>query len=98
MTPTELRALADALAEYAESPDRVSYQAEPILQAADYLRACADAKPAGFVWYHRGLANFDDDSALRRLDDGKGTPIPLYLHPTPVAPKEHPCNSARNLS
>jgi hypothetical protein len=22
----------------------------------------------------------------------------LYTHPAPAAPKEHPCNSARNLS
>jgi len=95
MTPDQLRALADALRPMAAAP---CFDGIDIDRAADYLLACADEKPAGFVWYHRGLANFDDDSALRRLDDGKGTPIPLYLHPAPVAPKEHPCNSARNLS
>ena len=44
MTPDELRALADALSSgthYVESPELH----ETMMRAADYLRACADAKP-----------------------------------------------------
>lgn len=38
-----------------------------------------EGKVVASVWYHRGLPNFDDDSSLCHLDDGKGTPINLVL-------------------
>lgn len=44
MTPDDLRSLADALSSgthYVESPELH----ETMMRAADYLRACADAKP-----------------------------------------------------
>lgn len=34
--------------------------------------------PVAHAWLHRGMANFDPGSVLSALDDGKGTPIPLY--------------------
>lgn len=36
------------------------------------------------AWFHRGMVNFDSEEALAALDDGKGTPIPLFTAP-PVA-------------
>ena len=93
MTPDELRALADALAEYAESPDRVSHQAEPILQAAGYLRACADEKPA--VWVDsiaRPQPHAVTKLTYRSAHDARDGVeyVPLYTHLAPAAPQSEP--------
>jgi hypothetical protein len=44
----------------------------------------AKAEPiiGAHAWYHRGMVNFDEADALKALDDGEGTAIPLYLAPT----------------
>jgi hypothetical protein len=52
--------------------------------AKELVALKAQSEPVGYVWYHRGLPNFDDSESLRRCDDGKGTPIPLYTHPQPA--------------
>ena len=62
------------------------------LEAADAVREREASQtkgldePAAFVWFHRGLVNFDTEDSLSELDDGKGTPIPLYTHPAPQGP------------
>lgn len=101
MTPDDLRALADALAEYAESPDRVSYQAEPILRAADYLRAQADAQPVAWLRPENRLR--EESTSQTRFSFGKSRPSigtwqPLYARPAQAAAKPcwcHKCNEGR---
>ena len=82
MSPDELRALADRLRDPA-SPD-----ADDIDRAADYLRACADAQPVG--WMHpdgRVVPTATMDQAYR--DGGamqsslRDYTIPLYAAPVP---------------
>lgn len=39
------------------------------------------AQAVAHAWFHRGMVNFDSEealAALAALDDGKGTPIPLF--------------------
>ncbi len=42
------------------------------------------AEPVAHAWFHRGMVNFDAADSLALHDDGKGTPIDLYLA-APVA-------------
>lgn len=87
MNPDDLRALAVQL--------EASYYGEPARNAADYLRACADAKPVRAVPIghalsavrHVGSANYPDRerAAIERLYSAE---FDAYAHPAPAAPQE----------
>lgn len=92
MTPDDLRALADALSSgthYVESPELH----ETMMRAADYLRACADEKPVGYVTAN-GLRSLrqDDATVLLYAHDYLIRPdhVALYTHPAPAAPQAEP--------
>jgi len=57
MTPSELRELADALAKGTHFVDSPELHAA-MQSAADYLRACADAQPAGWTDRHTSVTRF----------------------------------------
>lgn len=79
MAPDDLRALADAI---------VYRDSLAIARAADYLRACADAKPVGYVTAN-GLRSLrqDDATVLLYAHDYLIRPdhVALYTHPAPAA-------------
>jgi hypothetical protein len=56
-----------------------------ILELLAALEQRSSAEPVVYAWFHRGMVNFDADCALAALDDGKGTPIKLYLAPPDAA-------------
>lgn len=85
MTPTELRALADALSRQRQADEHGIYCAVP-RQAVDaaikYLRAQADAQPVPTAWRD------PDTGELSRI--GRVRWQPLYAHPAPAAPQAVP--------
>lgn len=82
MTPDELRALAGKLRKL---------QAGEAYEAADYLRACAEAEPV--AWQFKigvcvGENLFQErDHVSREWREGA---VPLYLHPAPAVPQAEP--------
>lgn len=90
MTPDQLRELAEALDQYTDDCDRVSYQEDTVMRAADYLRAQADAQPVGYATAN-GLRMLqqDDATVLLYKHDYLIRPdhVPLYTHPAPAAPQ-----------
>lgn len=99
MTPSELRELADALAKGTHFVDSPELHAA-MQSAADYLRACADEKPMAWIkTTHAGVRRLEWAEQTHYANEDYPAKVePLYLRPAPAAPKEHPCNSARNLS
>jgi hypothetical protein len=97
MTPTELRALAEALRPMAAAP---CFDGIDIDRAADYLRACADAVPVAWLLRSKTRRNTDGDLFIRGC---YGTPrtkqdyefaeldgdeyIELVARPAPAAPQ-----------
>jgi len=88
MTPDELRALADALEPMARAP---RFEGFDVPGFCAWVRACADAKPVGYVTAN-GLRSLrqDDATVLLYAHDYLIRPdhVALYTHPAPVAPQE----------
>ena len=88
MTPDELRALADALEPMARAP---RFEDFDVPGFCAWVRACADAKPVGYVTAN-GLRSLrqDDATVLLYAHDYLIRPdhVALYTHPAPVAPQE----------
>lgn len=93
MTPNELRALAEAL-------DRLKFRCDGIddaclvEDAADYLRACADAEPVTWIAHNltTGHVKWTTDRCRAR---GWTRSVnlrvkPLYAHPAPAVPQAEP--------
>jgi len=79
MTPEQMRELADELSDPAGMPQPALWERSRI--AADFLRQCAEAKPAFYV-HRRG----HDDEELVHAEAVNGHCAecePLYLHPAP---------------
>lgn len=88
MTPDDLRALADALEPMAKAP---RFEDFDVPGFCAWVRACADAKPVGYVTAN-GLRSLrqDDATVLLYAHDYliRPDPVALYTHPAPAAPKE----------
>lgn len=90
MTPDELRALADALEPMARAPRFEDFDVQGFCA---WVRACADAKPVGYVTAN-GLRSLrqDDATVMLYAHDYLIRPdhVALYTHPAPVAPQAEP--------
>ena len=87
MTPDELRALADALEPMARAP---RFEDFDVPGFCEWVRACADAEPVGYVTAN-GLRSLrqDDATVLLYAHDYLIRPdhVALYTHPAPAAPQ-----------
>lgn len=90
MTPDELRALADALEPMAGAP---RFEDCDVPGFCAWVRACADAKPVGYVTAN-GLRSLrqDDATVLLYAHDYLIRPdhVALYTRPAPAAPQAEP--------
>ena len=90
MTTDELRALADALEPIARAPRFEDFDVPAICA---WMRACADAKPVGYVTAN-GLRSLrqDDATVLLYPHDYLIRPdqAAVYTHPAPAAPQAEP--------
>ena len=91
MSPDELRALAEALRPMAAAP---CFDGIDLDRAADFLLACADAKPV--AWLHDGFVSTNHEAVqhdeMRNRQCGfKAKPVvALYAHPAPAVPQAEP--------
>ena len=90
MTNDELRALADALEPMARAP---RFEDFDVPAFCAWVRACADAKPVGYVTAN-GLRSLrqDDATVLLYAHDYLIRPdhVALYTYPAPAAPQAEP--------
>lgn len=95
MTPDELRELADALEPMARAP---RFEDFDVPGFCAWVRACADAKPVGYVTAN-GLRSLrqDDATVLLYAHDYLIRPdhVALYTHPAPNEPQAEPKREPR---